>query len=257
MKQLRLSAVFLVILIIGAMSFGIVSAQALDIKVPNPTAEFYSNDFADILNESTEKDIIGIGESIFKATEGGQVVFVSVETLDNNTIEEYSNTLFNKWKIGTKDKGVLFILSMQERESRIEVGYGYEGVLTDLQSNKLLVKFAELNNEQGIDAAVKAIYSDICSIVSGNEELVQYPSYTETPRNSSAGNNFFEENPILTIILGIIVLILIVLDFMLTGGRVTFLILRMVAASARRGGGGGGNSGGGGRSGGGGSSGRF
>lgn len=257
MKQLRLTAVFLIILIFGAMSFGIVSAQAPDIKIPNPTAEFYSNDFVDILNESTETDIVGLGESTFKSTEGGQVVFVSIETLDNNTIEEYSNALFNEWKIGTKDKGVLFILSMQERESRIEVGYGYEGVLTDIQSNKLLIKFAELNNEQGIDAAVKTIYSDICSIVSGNEELVQYPSNNQTPRNTSSANNFFEENPILSIILGIIVLILIVLDFMLTGGRITFLILRMVASSGRRGGGGGGNSGGGGRSGGGGSSGRF
>jgi uncharacterized protein len=257
MKRLRLTAVFIIILMVGAMSFGLVSAQAPEIKIPNPTAEFYSNDFADILNESTEKDIVGLGESLFKSAEGGQVVFVSIETLNNNTIEEYSNELFNKWKIGTKDKGVLFILSMQERESRIEVGYGYEGVLTDLQSNKLLVKFAELNNEQGIDAAVKTIYSDICSIVSGNEEMVRYPSNSQTPRNSSAGDSFFEQNPILSIVLGIIILILIVLDFMLTGGRITFLILRMVASSGRRGGGGGGNSGGGGRSGGGGSSGRF
>lgn len=256
MKQLRLSAVFLIILIYGAMSFGIVSAQAPEIKIPNPTAEFYSNDFANILNESTEKDIVGLGESTFKSTEGGQVVFVSIETLNNNTIEEYSNALFNKWKIGTKDKGVLFILSMQERESRIEVGYGYEGVLTDLQSNKLLVKFAELNNEQGIDVAVKTIYSDISSIVSGNEEMVRYPSNSQAPQTSSAGNNFFEQNPILTIILIIIVLILVVLDFVLTGGQVTFFILRMAATSARRGGGGG-NSGGGGRSGGGGSSSRF
>lgn len=257
MKRFRLSAVFLIILIIGTMSFGLVSAQAPEIKVPNPTAEFYCNDFANIINENTENDMVGLGESTFKATEGGQVVFVSIDTLDNNSIEEYSNALFNKWKIGTKDKGVLFILSMQERESRIEVGYGYEGVLTDIQSNKLLVKFAELNKEQGIDAAIKTIYSDICSIVSGNEDVVQYPSNSQTSQGSSTGNNFFEQNPILSIILGIIALILIVLDFMLTGGRVTFLILRMVASSGRRGGGGGGNSGGGGRSGGGGSSGRF
>jgi uncharacterized protein len=202
-----------------------------------------------------------MGESIFKATEGGQVVFVSVETLNGNTIAEYANTLLNKWKIGTKDKGVLFILSMQERESRIEVGYGYEGILTDLQSNKLLVKFAQLNNEQGIDEAVKAIYADISSIVSGNEDIVQYPSNSQTRQNTSSGNNFIEENPIVTIIFVIIVVILIILDFIFTGGQVTFFILRMAAYSARRGGGGrgggGGNFGGGGRSGGGGSSGRF
>jgi uncharacterized protein len=178
--------------------------------------------------------------------------------LGDFTIEEYSNALFNKWKIGTEDKGILFILSMQERESRIEVGYGYEGVLTDIESYKLLEKFSLLNQEVGLDEAVKTIYADICTIVSGDGEAVQYPDIEESRQGTNAENNFFSEHPILSLILGIIVLILIVLDFMLTGGRVTFMILRMAAASGRRGGGGGGgHSGGGGRSGGGGASGRF
>lgn len=259
MKRIRLSSVFLIVLILGTMCFGTLEAQAIEPKIPNPTREFYSNDFANIIDESTEREIVSIGESIFKATEGGQVVFVSIDTLNENSIEEYSNALFNKWKIGTKDKGILFILSMKERESRIEVGYGYEGVLTDIQSNKLLVKFANLNQEQGMDAAVKAIYLDICSIVSGNEDIVQYPSNTQNEQASYTESNFFEENPILTVIFVIIAIVLIVLDFMLTGGQVTFFILRMIAISGRRGGGGrgGGNFGGGGRSGGGGSSSRF
>lgn len=249
MKQLRLSAAFLIVLLISAMSLGIISVQALAPEIPNPTREFYVNDFAGILDSETERDILKLGESTYKATDGGQVVFVSIDTLNENTIEEYANALFNKWKIGTKDKGVLFILSMEERISRIEVGYGYEGVLTDIESSKLLIKFSELNGEKGIDEAVKAIYSDIVNIVTGNEDLVQYPENEES--------SFFSENPIITAVLAIIVLILVVLDFIFTGGRVTFFILRMVAASSRRGGGGGRNSGGGGRSGGGGASGRF
>jgi uncharacterized protein len=242
------------------MSFGILGVQALELKLPNPTTEFYSNDFANILNADTERYIVDMGEDTNKSTEGGQVVFVSIDTLNGNTIEEYSNALFNKWKIGTKDKGILFILSMQERESRIEVGYGYEGVLTDIESRKLLEKFSELNKEKGIDEAVKTIYTDITSIVTGNEDIVQYPDTRETRQQTGSENNFFREHPIMTIIAAIIILILVILDFALTGGQVTFFILRMAAASARRGGGGGGggrNSGGGGRSGGGGSSSRF
>jgi len=257
-KQLRLPAAFLIILLLATMSLGIVGVQAAEPKIPNPTAEFYFNDFAKMLDPSTGQDIVRLGESTFKSTEGGQVVFVTIDTLNGSTIEEYANTLFNKWKIGTKDKGILFILSEQERESRIEVGYGYEGVLTDLESNKLLVKFSQLNKEKGIDEAVSAIYLDICSIVNGDEDSVQYPDSSESRRQTNTGNNFIQEHPILAVIFGIIILILIVLDFILTGGQVTFFILRMAAASARRGGGGGGgNSGGGGRSGGGGSSSRF
>lgn len=257
MKHLRLKAAFLIILILSSMCFGVAYAQAPEIKVPNPTAEFYSNDFADIIDTATERDIVSLGESTFKSTEGGQVVFVSIDTLNGSTIEEYANTLFNKWKIGTADKGVLFIISMKERESRIEVGYGYEGVLTDIESYKLLEKFAQLNNEQGIDAAVKTIYSDIVSIVKGDGASVQYPDNVDS-REQASEDNFFSENPILTIIGAILVIILIILDFIFTGGQVTFLVLRMMASSGRRGGGGGGrNSGGGGRSGGGGASGRF
>jgi uncharacterized protein len=257
MKQLKRITSFVIILLLLIMSLGMLGVQAEEPKIPNPTSEFYFNDFAKILSPNTGADIVSLGESTFKATEGGQVVFVSIDTFGDSTIEEYSNALFNKWKIGTEDKGILFILSMEERESRIEVGYGYEGVLTDIESYKLLEKFSELNGEVGIDEAVKTIYGDICTIVGGNGDMVQYPEISENRQQSNSQNNFFSEHPILSIILGIIVLILIIMDFMLTGGRVTFMILRMAAASGRRGGGGGGNSGGGGRSGGGGASGRF
>ncbi len=257
MKQLRLSAAFIAVLLLIATSFGAIIVQGAEPEIPNPTRELYVNDFAGILDSDTERDILKLGESTYKATGGGQVVFVSIDTLNGNTIEEYANALFNKWKIGTEDKGILFILSMRERESRIEVGYGYEGVLTDLESSKLLVKFSELYKEEGIDEAVKAIYSDIANIISGNEDMVQYPETGEERRYTSDDFSFFRENPIITVILVIIILILIVLDFVFTGGRVTFFILRMAASSGRRGGGGGRNSGGGGRSGGGGASGRF
>jgi len=254
-KKLRLSAAFLIILLLAAMSFGVVGVWASELKIPNPTPEFYCNDFADILNAGTERDIVRLGESICKSTDGGQVVFVSIDTLNGSTIEEYANTLFNKWKIGTEDKGILFILSMQEKKSRIEVGYGYEGVLTDIESNKLLVKFSGLNKEEGIDEAVKTIYSDIVSIVNGDEDAVQYPETDKARQHERTGSSFISENPILTFIFGIIVLILVILDFIFNRGRMTFFIIRMAAASSRRGGGGGGkNSGGGGRSGGGGSS---
>jgi uncharacterized protein len=256
MKQSKILAAFLAILVMLSAGFGILQLHADDIKLQNPTAEFYSNDFANVLSADTERAIVSLGEDTFRATQGGQIVFVTIESLGDHTIEQYANELFNKWKIGTKDKGILFILSMKEGKSRLEVGYGYEGVLTDLQSNKLLVKFSQINHKSGMDEAVLSIYQDLCSIVRGEGDSVQYPDIQET--NGQNKTSFFREHPIMTAALGIIVVILILLDFMLTGGRITFFILQMVASSARRGGGGGGrNSGGGGRSGGGGSSGSF
>ena len=254
MKRLRLTAAFLVALLLVTTSFVSVGALAPELKISNPTTEFYSNDFANVIDADTEREIVSLGESTFKATDGGQIVFVSINTLNGSSIEEYANTLFNKWEIGAKDKGILLILSMQERKSRIEVGYGYEGVLTDIESNKLLLKFSELSKEKGIDEAVKTIYSDISSIVRGEEDGVQYPQSEWKRQQTGTENKGYKENPIKSAILVIIILILIIIDFTLTGGQFTFFILRIALAFSGRGGGDGRNSGGGGRSGGGGSS---
>ncbi len=262
----------IIIFTIFLMTFSTAFAYsaAYEPKLPKPTTEFYCNDFADVLNSSIEQDIVRLGERTKNVTDGGQIVFVSVKSLEGNTIEEYANTLFNNWKIGTKDKGVLFILSMEERRSRIEVGYGYEGTLTDLETYKLLEKFSSINQEEGLNKAVFTIYSDICKIVSGEEYDLNYKgSYDYNSQNNYSRNGssntknqqiikFILEHPIVLLLF----VILIILDLILTRGRITRFIFRMMASGSRRGGrgggwGGGGNSGGGGRSGGGGSSSRF
>lgn len=221
--------------------------------IPSPTREFYSNDFANVLSSNVEQQIIDLGEATEAKSSGGQVVFVSIQSVEDSTIEEYSNTLFNKWGIGTDDKGILFILSMDEKYSRIEVGYGYEGVMTDLESYNLLQKFSQLNSSNGLEEAVMTIYQDICLIVTGDIDRVEFPEYTNDNNASTSDKDriisFILKNPIVFIIVGVLIL----LDIILTRGRITWFIIRMIAMNSRRGGGGG-NSGGGGRSGGGGSS---
>lgn len=55
-------------------------------------------------------------------------------------IDSYANTVFHATGLGRKgaDNGVLIVLAIAQRQSRIEVGYGLEGVLTDLQSSDIL-----------------------------------------------------------------------------------------------------------------------
>ncbi|MEN6541082.1 TPM domain-containing protein [Parvibaculum sp.] len=73
-----------------------------------------------------------------KTTE--QVVVATVPSLDGNDIETYANETFRIWKLGQKDKnnGVLFLVAPNERELRIEVGYGLEGTLTDALSSQII-----------------------------------------------------------------------------------------------------------------------
>ncbi len=67
-----------------------------------------------------------------------------------------------EWKLGqaNKDNGVLLLISIKDRQIRIEVGHGLEGVLTDahpvaLTGMKLLTFFRTGDYDNGVKAGVK------------------------------------------------------------------------------------------------------
>jgi uncharacterized protein len=71
---------------------------------------------------------------------GKTIAVLIIQELDGESIEDVAYTTFNIWKIGQKDKdtGVLLVLSLNDRKSRIEVGKGLEGDLTDSESSSIL-----------------------------------------------------------------------------------------------------------------------
>ena len=48
--------------------------------------------------------------------------------------------VFNQWKIGRKgkDNGLLLVVAINDRNVRFEVGYGYEGALTDVLAGRII-----------------------------------------------------------------------------------------------------------------------
>ena len=69
-----------------------------------------------------------------------QVVVVTLESLNGANIEEYSLELGRRWGIGQKgkDNGVLLVVAPNDKQIRIEVGYGLEGILTDALSGNII-----------------------------------------------------------------------------------------------------------------------
>lgn len=93
-----------------------------------------------------------------------QLVVVTVSSLQGYPIDEYGYQLGRHWGIGQKesDNGLLLIVAPNEREVRIEVGYGLEGTVTDAISaniiqNLILPNFREGNYPMGIQAGVEAL----------------------------------------------------------------------------------------------------
>lgn len=66
-------------------------------------------------------------------------------------IDDFSNTLARKWKLGSKESndGLLLVLAMKEHKMRIEVGYGLEGLIPDAQANRIIREDLRPSLKQG------------------------------------------------------------------------------------------------------------
>lgn len=130
-------------------------------QFPKPTGRV--NDFAGILDESTKSALDQLLSDLERKT-SSEVAVAVVASLDGMSVEEYANRLFAQWGVGQakQDNGVLVLVAPNEREMRIEVGYGLEGVLPDglageIIRTEFIPRFRDDDYPGGILAGVRRV----------------------------------------------------------------------------------------------------
>ncbi|MBU0683466.1 MAG: TPM domain-containing protein [Candidatus Omnitrophica bacterium] len=108
-----------------------------NINFPKPAG--FVTDTAGIIPQKDKIRIETLAYDVEKQTQI-EIAVVTIETTSPYTIEQYAVKLFSAWGIGKKgkDNGILVLVASLDRKVRIEVGYGLEGVITDLHS-KLII----------------------------------------------------------------------------------------------------------------------
>lgn len=142
------------------------------------------NDYANILSPAAIQRL----EQELKTHEdstSNQIVVLTVGSLEGEVLEEFSMKVVEKWKLGTEknDNGVLLLIANDERQVRIEVGDGLEGVLPDgicgtIIRQQIVPYFKEQRFDDGVEAGVAAIFKAI-----GNEYVAEPESdeFIEAP----------------------------------------------------------------------------
>lgn len=99
----------------------------------------YVNDFAGILSTETKTEL-NTELEVFAKESGGEIAVAVVSTLGGDDIESYANTLFREWGVGGADTntGILLLVAIEDRDVRIEVGYGYEGIVPDAYASRII-----------------------------------------------------------------------------------------------------------------------
>ena len=99
---------------------------------------------------------------------GNQIAILMISSLNGDSIEDFSIRTTRQWGIGEKDKnnGVLLLIVKDDRQLRIEVGYGLEGVLPDVTASRIIrysitPAFKQGKYYDGISAGIKDIIAVI------------------------------------------------------------------------------------------------
>ncbi len=199
-SKLRLLAAFFVFATLGLHAQAPIPAQA----------GHWVHDDAGILSSATEQVLEQFIQRQMDST-SNQIGVLIIPSLMGEDIEGYAVRAFKEWQPGQKgkDNGVLLVIAVDDRRMRIEAGYGLEGALTDLESNKIIrneiaPRFRANAYDEGVKAAVLAI-----------SEAIHGEYVNDNPTSRREGG---KRSPVLTIL----------------------IILAVVFFLSRRGGGGGG-----------------
>lgn len=139
-------------------------AAALDVP---PLRNRRVNDDANIIPAETRQRLEQ-KLADFEQRTTNQIAVLTVESLEGDPIEDFSLRVAEAWKLGQadKDNGVLLVVSEADRRMRIEVGYGLEPVLTDLETSiiqreRMVPAFRQGDYGGGIEAGVDAVMAAI------------------------------------------------------------------------------------------------
>ena len=113
------------------------AAFAIDLTTLKPQG--YINDFANVVTPEARQELERYCTLVEKAT-GAQMAFVTMDTLDGEPVEDVANNLYRQWGIGKKgtDEGLLLLLVVKDKRSRLEIGRGLEPYITDATSGATL-----------------------------------------------------------------------------------------------------------------------
>jgi uncharacterized protein len=150
---------------LAALALVAIATLAFAADVPYLSGRVVDN--AEILKPATRTTL----SDTLKAHEDrttNQIAVLTVHTIGSDSIEEYATRVFENWKLGKKgkDNGVLVVVVPDDRKMRIEVGYGLEGTLTDVQASRIIRNvmtpaFKDGDYDGGVRTGVDAVIATL------------------------------------------------------------------------------------------------
>lgn len=150
------------------------AAEAEEVELPpsTPALELTGRvvDAANLFDAQYEDDL---SRKLVQLEQDTRVQFVVATTPDlkGQTIEDYSLELANAWGLGSveHDDGLLLLVAPNERQVRIEVGYGLEDAVNNLEAAQIIQRdilphFRKGDFKSGVAAGVDSLIREVAPV---------------------------------------------------------------------------------------------
>lgn len=129
----KMRRLLVLVLVLGAA----IAPAVADPPIPALTGRVV--DAAGVLDDATISSLTTQLQN-YESMTTNQVMVVTLPDLKGYPIEDWGLALGRGWGIGRKgkDNGVILIVAPHDRQLRIEVGYGLEGVLPDATADRII-----------------------------------------------------------------------------------------------------------------------
>ncbi len=136
---------------------------------PIPTPQGFVTDLAGVVAPPVRQKIERLAEELRSKT-GAEIAVLTVRTTQPLDDFTYAMRVADAWKPGKRgdDTGVLVLLAVDDRKSRILVGYGLEGILPDgvvgrIQDEQMIPAFRAGKLDEGLWRGVAAVAARIAA----------------------------------------------------------------------------------------------
>jgi uncharacterized protein len=157
----RMAVCLLALCFVGAAAH----AQKLDQLKP----QGYVDDFAGILSPSGKAQLTALCAEVEQKTHA-QIAVVTLKSLDGQPIEDFTVALATRWGVGPKQsaRGVMILFAIDDRQNRVEVGYGLEPILPDGKVGGFTREAAPYFRNQDYDSGILLITRRVADVIAAD-----------------------------------------------------------------------------------------
>lgn len=204
-----------------AITLVIVSLWAHSARAEVPSID---TPVTDVVGVMTRPDIERLDRELVRVrvATGAQIAVLVVRTTAGVPIEDYALQVAERWGGGSgkRSDGVLLVLAVDDRQSRLDVGYDLEDRLTDGRARQILDAMRPpLRQANYVQALLGAVRS-IGEALTGLEPAVVYvePAAAPNPEPASGSESMGSGGIIMTLVIIALFIVVLVVIIKSAGG---------------------------------------